>query len=133
MQLRAIDSHLLRQLLGQGFDAHKSMIDPDIHQESDSGVLGWRGAVIDLSRHSMQQPPVETHVLSSRWMTDKCGGDSVAARYVVASVLKNNSGRPGAAEVSDGADLGVNFDAMHVSQCFILVPVKTDALACEIM
>lgn len=57
-------SHLSHQLLGQSFDANKSVVDPYIHQESDSSVFGRRSAVIDFGGNSVQQPPVKTNVLS---------------------------------------------------------------------
>ena len=55
----------------------------------------------------MQQPPIKADVLAHRWMTHKSAWYSMVARHVVASVLHNDSGSAGAAQVSDSADLRV--------------------------
>jgi hypothetical protein len=108
----AVRSHLLHQRFRQSLDAHEHMINPDIHQECNSCVLGRRSAVVDFSRDPVQQPPVKTDVFSYRRMTHECAGDAVAARYVVACVLQNDGGRSDAAEVGDSADLRIHFNAM---------------------
>ena len=123
---------MLHQVLRQRFDASESVINPHIHQEGDPGVLGRSSTVVDLSRHAVQQPPVETHVLSRGGVADEGAGHAVAAGNVVARVLQDDGGSADAAEVSHGADLRVHFDAVNVGQSFILVPVEPDALPCNI-
>ena len=115
-------------MLRESFDANQSMVDPDVDQEGDPCVPGWRSAVVDFSGNSVQQPSVKANVFAHRRVADESMRDAVAAWDVVARVLKNDGGRPDATEVSDGADLRIHLNAMHIGQCFILVPVKTNAL-----
>jgi hypothetical protein len=68
--------------------------------------------MVDFCGNTMQQPAIKADVFPHRRMAHKAARYSVAARYVVASMLQYHSGSAGAAEVSDSADLGVCFDAM---------------------
>lgn len=123
---------MLHQVLRQRFDASESVINPHVDQESDPRVLCRSSAVVDLSRHAVQQPPVEAHVLARGGVADEGAGHAVASGNVVARVLQDNGGSANAAEVSHGANLRVHFDAVNVGECFVLVPVEPDAFACKI-
>jgi hypothetical protein len=116
-------------VLGQCFDARKRMVDPYVHQECNSRVLGGRSAVIDFGRNAMKQAPVKTDVLPNGRMTDKAACNVVTARDIVASVLQDDCGGACTAEVRDGAHLRIHFDPVRIGQMLVLVPVETDALA----
>ena len=110
-----VRSHLLRQMRGKWLNADESMVDPDVDQEGDPCVPGLRSTVIDFSWNSVQKPPVKADVFARRWVAHEPERNAVAAWDVVAGVLKNDGGRPHAAEVSHCADLRINLDTMHVS------------------